>query len=123
MRRIVFAVLTLFCASPAFAQAPQEALQEELVDSVNRTAQEITRAVDAFNAGDTAGGCNNLRAAAGDTAASIAMAEQIAGLIRLDTSLSEETRGQMLGEITDMHGAFIAQKQRMDSQIASRCNG
>jgi len=122
MRRFAFATLALFCASPTFAQTAQEALQEQLVDSVNRTEQEITRAVDAFNAGDTAGGCNNLRAAAGDTTASIAMAQQIAGLIRLDTSLSEETRGQMLSEITDMHGAFVAQKQRMDAQIASRCS-
>ena len=100
----------------------QEQVQENLVDMVNKAKREASSATEKFTLSNTSGGCADLRAAATDTAASLALARQVYRLISQNSAISDETRGQMLQDVQTLSLSLIPQKQSLDTQLANRCN-
>jgi len=123
LRTVMIGLLILLIPGGAFAQPQtQEQVQERLVDLARKATQEANSATGKFNAGDTAGGCSDLRAAAADTAGSLDLVQPLSGLIGQDTALLEGTRNRMLQDVLSMSAALTSQKQDMDAQIAARCD-
>ncbi len=116
-------ILICLClvAGRASAQS-QEQAQERLVDTVNRAEQMTSRAGEKFQAGDTAGGCVDLRAATTDSQTSLDLVRQLAGQIGQDTTLHDDTRDQMLQDLQNMSARLTSQKQTLDARISARCN-
>ena len=121
-KRLALVFICLGLIATAVRAQTQEQLQEQLVDSMNRTGQEIDRAKDKLKANDTTGACAELRAASVDNARTIDLAEQLAAILKTDTSLSDLTRARMRLDLVDILTNFTLQKRGLEAQISAKCN-
>lgn len=104
-------------ATGARAQT-EEALQDRLVDTVNRATQQADAAAEHFRTNDIAGGCLTLRAASAGMDRGLSLARQLPQ----DSALNDRLRDRLWHDLQDMVSSLTVQKQDMDSEIGSRCH-